>query len=55
MINHNGKEYEKEHIRVTEPLCCTAGITHSIVNQLYFNKDFLKTSKKIRNAVAAQI
>ena len=22
MINHNGKEYEKEYIRITESLCC---------------------------------
>ena len=26
MINHNGKEYEKEYICITEPLCCTAEI-----------------------------
>ena len=24
VINHNGKEYEKEYIRITELLCCTA-------------------------------
>ena len=24
VINHNGKEYEKEYIYVTESLCCTA-------------------------------
>ena len=23
VINHNGKEYEKEYICVTESLCCT--------------------------------
>ena len=24
VINHNGKEYEKEYIHITELLCCTA-------------------------------
>ena len=24
VINHNGKEYEKEHTCVTESLCCTS-------------------------------
>ena len=24
VINHNGKEYEKEYICITELLCCTA-------------------------------
>ena len=24
VINHNGKEYEKEYICITESLCCTA-------------------------------
>ena len=24
VINHNGKEYEKEYISITESLCCTA-------------------------------
>jgi len=33
VINHNGKEYEKEYITV---LCCIAEI--NIVNKLYFNK-----------------
>ena len=35
VINHKGKEYEKEYICITESLCCTAD---NIVNQLYFNK-----------------
>ena len=26
VINHNGKEYEKEHVCITESLCCTAEI-----------------------------
>ena len=26
LINHNGKEYEKEYIRITESLLCTAEI-----------------------------
>ena len=30
MINHNGKEYEKEYIYITESLCYTAEI--NIVN-----------------------
>ena len=34
MINHDGKEYEKEYTCITESLCCTL----NIVNQLYFNK-----------------
>ena len=38
VINHNGKEYEKEYIQlyidITEALCCIAGIKHNIVNQL---------------------
>ena len=38
VINHNGKEYEKEYICITESLCCTAEIKHNIVIQLYFNK-----------------
>ena len=42
VINHNGKEYEKEYIyiyiRITESLCCPAEIKHNIVSQLYFNK-----------------
>ena len=24
IINHNGKEYEKEYVCITESLCCTA-------------------------------
>ena len=26
VVNHNGKEYEKEYIYITALLCCTAGI-----------------------------
>ena len=26
LINHNGKEYEKEYICITESLCCIAEI-----------------------------
>ena len=29
-INHNGKEYEKEYICITEPLCCTAEINTTL-------------------------
>ena len=39
MINHNAKEYEKRiYLCITESLCCTAEIKHTIVSQLYFNK-----------------
>ena len=44
VINHNGKEYEKEYTCITESLCCTAEIT--IVNQLHFNKINLKKKPK---------
>jgi len=27
LINHNGNEYKKEYVSVTESLCCTAEIT----------------------------
>ena len=48
MINHNGKDYEKECIyiyiyierereRERESLCFTAEIKHNIVIQLYFS------------------
>ena len=37
LINHNGKEHEKDYICITQSLCHTAEIKHSIVNQLYFN------------------
>ena len=42
MINHNGKEYEKEytHIYITESLCCTTDINNNVVYQVYFNKIF---------------
>ena len=32
VINHNGKEYEKEHIyiRITESLCCIAKINTTL-------------------------
>ena len=33
VINHNGKQYEKEYIEITESLCCTAEIKHNIVNK----------------------
>ena len=46
MTKHNGKEYEKEYICITESLCYTAEIKHNIVNQLHFNKMFLKNEKK---------
>jgi len=29
VINHNGKEYEKEYIYITESLSCTAEIKHN--------------------------
>ena len=37
LINHQGKEYKKEYIYVTESLCYTTEIDN-IVNPLYFNK-----------------
>ena len=40
VINHNGKEYEKNIWLLTESLCCTAEIKHNIVNQLHVNKLF---------------
>ena len=36
VINHNGKEYEKLYLCITESLCCTAEI--NIINELQFNK-----------------
>ena len=42
VINHSGKQYEKEYIRITESLLYTAKIKHTIVTQLYCNKNFLK-------------
>ena len=30
VINHNGKEYEKECIYITESLCCTAEINTTL-------------------------
>ena len=30
VINHNGKEYEKIYIRITESLCCTAEINTTL-------------------------
>ena len=38
VTNHNGREYVKEHICITESLCCIAEIKHNSVSQLYFNK-----------------
>ena len=32
VINHNGKEREKEYMCVTELLCCT-----TVINTLWFN------------------
>ena len=29
-INHNGKEYEKEYMYITESLCCTAEINTTL-------------------------
>ena len=40
VTNHNGREYVKEHICITESLCCIAEIKHNSVSQLYFNKIF---------------
>ena len=37
LINHNGKEHEKDYICITQSLCRTAEFNHSIVNKLYFN------------------
>ena len=36
VINHDGKEYEKEFICVTGSFCYVAEV--NIINQLYFNK-----------------
>ena len=30
VINHNGKEYEKEYICITESLCCTVVINTAL-------------------------
>ena len=30
VINHNGKEYEKEYIYITESLCCTPEINTTL-------------------------
>ena len=30
LINHDGKEYEKEYIRITESLCYTAKINTTL-------------------------
>ena len=30
VINHNGKEYEKEYIYITDSLCCTAEINTTL-------------------------
>ena len=42
VINHSGKEYEKEYIGITESLFYTAKIKYNFVNQLYCNKNFKK-------------
>ena len=46
VISHNGKEYEKEYICITQSLCCTPET--NIVNQLYFSqqKEKQKQTKK---------
>ena len=43
VINHNGKEYEKEYVCITESHYCIAEI--NTVNQLRFNK-----TEKIKSA-----
>ena len=55
VINHNGKESEKEYIDIqihryryryiTESLCCTPE-TNTTVNQLYFNSNYFKKSEQ---------
>ena len=40
MTNHNGKEYEKEYICITESLYCTEEIKHDIANQLLLLSHF---------------
>ena len=48
VINHNGKEYEKEYIYIwiTESLCCTAEIKHNIViNYTSIKKTNKQTNK----------
>ena len=46
VINHKGKEYEKEYICITKLLCCIA----ETANQLYFRKIFYKSLFQISNA-----
>ena len=38
LINHDGKEYEKEYICITESPYCTEEMKYDIANQLYFSK-----------------
>ena len=49
VINQNGKEYVKEYIHI----CLTESLWYSrnqhIMNQLYFNKNFLKEYMQITN------
>ena len=41
VINHNGKEYEKEYIiYITESLCCTPETNTTFKSAIHFNKIF---------------
>ena len=42
VINHNGKEYEKEYICIIESLCCTAETN----TKLYVNYTSIKNENK---------
>ena len=55
MMNHNGKEYEKEYICITESLCCTAEIKHNLVNQLYFNKILKRVWYLVKNHIQHKV
>ena len=46
VINHKGKENEKEYICIAKSLCCIA----ETANQLYFKKIFYKSLFQISNA-----
>ena len=54
VINHNGKEYEKEHVYVCMHVCvCVCVWLYnwiSTVNQLYLNKNFLKRNAHYNNS-----
>ena len=47
VINHNGKEYKKEHIYVYNRVTLLYRDWHNIVNQLYVNKLKKKLAKEI--------